>query len=234
MANDAQEKKLSTPYISWKTFTSFIGNIRGQVPAQIDPSVLRTMSGTARSQLTSALRFLDLVETDATTKDSLRKLADSYNTDQWKPQLQDLIAHAYQRVVNDLKLESATPAMLRERFRSNGGVEGGTIDSAVRFYLSALKEAEIPFSSHLVLRQRAPRGAGTRQRSVASKPAQRKEADDGAGFEPQEGTFQIPFAVLGLDGSVFLPEDVSKEQWAAISQYVDMVIGLRLKAQANA
>lgn len=233
MATEMQEKKSPAPYISWKTFTSFLANIRGKVPAQVDPSVLRTMSGTARSQLISALRFLDLIENDGTTKERLRKLADSFESEQWKSELQSLIRYSYERVITDLDLVRATPAMLRERFRNNGGVDGGTIDSAVRFYLSALKEAEIPFSPHLNLKQRAPRTIGPRPRISGGRAAREKESDESQGFEPPEGTFEIPFAVLGIDGSIFLPEDVSQERWEAIGEYVKTIIGLRLKAQAK-
>lgn len=233
MATETHEKKAPVPYISWKTFTSFLANIRGRVPAQIDPSVLRTMSGTARSQLISALRFLDLIEKDGTTKERLRKLADAFESDQWKSELHGLIQYSYERVITDLDLMRATPAMLRERFRNNGGVDGGTIDSAVRFYLSALKEAEIPFSPHLNLRQRASRAIGPRPRTAGGKATRDNASHEYAGFEPPEGTFEIPFAVLGIDGSIFLPEDVSQERWEAISEYVKTIIGLRLKAQAK-
>lgn len=234
MDNDTQEKKQPVPYISWKTFTSFISNIHGKLPAQIDPTVLRNMSGTAQSQLLSALRFLDLIDADGTTKDSLKKLADSYDGERWKPELRNLISHAYGRVINGLNIATATPGMLRERFRTNGNVEGGTIDSALRFYLNALNEADIPFSPHLVLRQRAPRGSGTRRRGAAVK---RKddlaEEENDAESRIPEGTFEVPFGVLGIEGRAYLPDDISAERWDAISEYVKMVIGYRQKAQAK-
>jgi len=228
MANDAQEKKTPAPYISWKTFTSFIATIHGKVPAQIDPSILRSMSGTARSQLLSALKFLELVDADGITQDSLKKLADGYNGEQWKPTLAQFLGRAYRKIVGDLNLETATPAMLRERFRNNGGVDGGTIDLALRFYLSGLKEADVKFSDHLVVRQRAPKGSGTRKRS-AVKDSGIPNGD--AEVEIPEGTFEVSFSVLGLAGSVYVPEDLSPDQWDAISAYVKMVLGYRQQAQ---
>jgi len=228
MANDTQEKKVPAPYISWKTFTSFIASIHGKMPAQIDPSILRNMSGTARSQLLSALKFLELVDADGITQDSLKKLADVYNGEQWKPALAQFLRHSYKKVIGDLNLESATPAMLRERFRNNGGVDGGTVDLALRFYLSALKEADIKFSDHLIVRQRAPKGSGTRKRA-STKPSDAQEDD--SDIVIPEGTFEVSFNVLGLSGSAFLPEDLSPEQWDAISAYVKMVLGFRQQAQ---
>jgi hypothetical protein len=223
MATDAQDKKQPAPYISWKTFNAFIASIHGKVPAQIDSSILRNMSGTARSQLLSALKFLDLIDTDGTTRDSLKKLAEVYNGEQWKPALVNFLRGAYAKVVGDLNLNTATPAMLRERFRNNGSVDGGTVDLAVRFYLSALKEAGVPFSDHLVVRQRAPKGSGTRKR----------RDNDPDLLEDDEGpdTFRITWEVLELRGGVSLPKDIELPQWKTISDYVETMLGFRIRAR---
>ncbi len=231
MGNETQEKRPPAPYIAFKTFTSFIANMHGKVPIQIDASVLTTMSGTARSQLLSALRSLDLIETDGTVKDSLKELADAYNTESWKPELRKLITRAYARVLNDINITAATPAMLRDRFKNFGGVEGKTIDSAMRFYLGALKEAEVPFSSHLIVRQRTPRGLVPRRRSALRTVAVSEEEEE---LEIADGTFEVSLTILGVNGKLLLPEDLSPEQWKAISEYVTMVIGLRQRAQGKA
>jgi hypothetical protein len=189
---------------------------------------LRNLSGTARSQLLSTLKFLELIDADGITQDSLKKLADVYNGEHWKPALGQFLRHAYKKVVGDLNLETATPAMLRERFRVNGGVDGGTVDLALRFYLSGLKDADIKFSDHLVVRQRAPKGSGTRKRGTKATETTRDDADE---IQIPEGTFEIPFGVLGISGSAFLPEDFLPEQWDAVSAYVKMVLGYRLQAQ---
>jgi hypothetical protein len=118
--------------------------------------------------------------------------------------------------------------MLLERFRNNGGVECGTGDFALRFYLSPLKEADVKFSDHLVVRQRAPKGSGTRKRASTKVSDTR---DDDTEVEIPEGTFEVSFGVLGLSGAAYLPEGLSPEQWDAISAYVKMVIGYRQQAQ---
>lgn len=227
MENDAKEKRLPAPYIAWKSFTSFLANMKGKLPEQIDTSVLTTMSGTAKSQLLSALKFLDLIWPDGTVKDSLKKLSETYNTPKWKEVLGAFLKNAYGSVITDLNIVTATPAMLRERFKNFGGVEGTTIDNAMRFYISGLKEAEIPFSPHLVVR--ASRGTtGTKRRSTgrASEPDEPENET-----EPTEGTFRVPFDVLGVVGAAFIPEDIDVEQWKAVSDYVATVIGYRLRAR---
>lgn len=229
METGTKEKRPPTPYIPFRTFTSFIANMHGKVPIQIDASVLTTMSGTARSQLLSALRSLDLIETDGTVKDSLKQLSDAYNTENWKPELRKLLNRAYARVLNGINITAATPAMLRDRFKNFGGVEGKTIDSAIRFYLGALKEAEVPFSSHLVVRQRAPRGSVPRRRAAPRGTGALEEEE----LEIADGMFEVSLSILGVNGKLLLPEDLSPEQWKAINEYVTMVIGLRQRTQGK-
>lgn len=227
MENGAKEKRPPMPYIAFKTFSSFLGNMKGKLPDQIDTSVLTNMSGTAKSQLLSALKALDLVASDGTVKDSLRKLSDAYNTPKWKEVLGAFLKTAYAGVIGELNIATATPAMLRERFKTLGGIEGTTIDNAMRFYISGLKEAEVPFSPHLVIR--APRTSapsGSRKRN-----ASRQEEPD-VGEDPPEGTFRVSFDLLGLAGAAaFLPDDIDTKQWEAVSEYVATVIGLRQRAR---
>jgi hypothetical protein len=228
MENEAKTKNPAMPYIPFRTFTSFLANMKGKLPDQIDSSVLTNMSGTARSQLLSALKSLNLITTEGAVQDGLRKLSDAYNTPKWKEALAVFLKQAYGGVIGDLNIVSATPSMIRDRFKNFGGVEGGTVDSAIRFYISGLKEAEVPFSPHLVIR--APRATvpGGRKRN-ASRTFQ-EEPD--VGEDPPEGTFRISFDLLGLTGAAaFLPDDIDNKQWEAVSEYVATVIGLRQRAR---
>jgi len=120
--------------------------------------------------------------------------------------------------------------MVRERFKNFGGVEGGTINSALRFYLSALKEAYIPYSPHLVVRQRAPRGSSTRKRNTTKTAAGEEDDEE---FEIPEDTFEVSLDILGIGDKLLLPEDLVPEQWEAISDYVKVVIGLRRRTQSK-
>jgi len=229
MENEAKPKNPPMPYIPFKTFTSFLANMKGKLPDQIDNSVLMNMSGTARSQLLSALKSLNLISAEGAVKDGLRQLSDAYNTPKWKEVLAVFLKQAYAGVIGDLNIASATPSMVRDRFKNFGGVEGGTVDSAIRFYIGGLKEAEVPFSPHIVIR--APRttpASGSRKRN-ASRLFQ-EEPD--VGEDPPAGTFRVSFDLLGLIGAAaFLPDDIDEKQWGAASEYVSMVIGLRQRAR---
>jgi len=74
----------------------------------------------------------------------------------------------------------------------------------------------------------------TRRHTAKARNALPDDDDNNGEIEVPECTFEIPFGVIGVLGSAYLPEDVSPEQWDAISQYVKMVIGYRQKAQAKA
>ena len=114
----------------------------------------------------------------------------------------------------------------------DGGTECGTIDFALRFYLSALKEADIAFSPHLVLRQRAPRGSSTRRRTATTKPKDDLTEEKDEPVIPN-GIFEVPFRVLGIEGHAYLPDEITTEQWETINEYVKFIIGHRQKAQTN-
>jgi hypothetical protein len=225
MEKSTKEKRPAAPYISWKTFTSFLDSMKGKLPGQIDASVLTKMSGSARSQLLSTLRFLDLIALDGTVKDKLKNLSEVYDTPHWKEGLAAFLTAAYSDVIGNLDIVAATPAMLRDRFKNFGGIEGGTVDNAMRFYISGLKEAEVHFSSHLVVRARS---TGTRKRGARSIET---EDDSDEMALPPQGAFRIPFDLLGVAGSAILPNDVDDNQWKAISEYVSTVIGIRQRAR---
>jgi hypothetical protein len=228
LENGTKEKKQPVPYISWKTFTSFMANMKGQLPAQIDTSILTNLSGTTRSQLLSALKSLNLIDQDGTVLDRLKSLSDAFNTPEWKQELAAFLQDAYTGVIGDLDVTAATPAMLRDRFKNFGGVEGTTIDNAMRFFISGLKEAEVPFSRHLVVRSSR---AGVTARHRQTGPRRGTEEGEEEAEVPPEGTFRIPFDVVGLPGSVVLAEEVDPEQWKAISEYVATVISYRQRTR---
>lgn len=239
MSSDTKEKRQPVPYISFKTFISFVESIHGKVPIQIDASILRHLSGTARSQLLSALKFLGLVNTDGIVEDSLKRLADAYNGPEWKTALSAVIMGAYGPVLAELDLKGATPGLLRDRFRTNGGVDGGTVDSALRFFVSALQQAGIEFSPHLIVRQRAPRGSGVARKRTGATTGARSADDTGyddanAEAQEKEGMFKIPLAAVALEGTIILPDGISGHQWETINEFVKTVIALRQRTQVSA
>jgi hypothetical protein len=157
MAKQKSKEEGSRPiaaYIPFKTFGAFIDKLHGTaVPPNIDSSVLRHMSGSMRSQLMSALRFLGLIDANGNTTESLRALVKAYKTDKWRDVLQHILYEAYDEVVGNVDLDTGTGANLDEAFRSRGSVDGQMLDKAVRFYLAALREVGQAFSPHFASRK---------------------------------------------------------------------------------
>jgi hypothetical protein len=59
----SSSKKLSPPYVSYRTFLNFVEGLQQTMPARIDRSYWGDrFSGSTGTQLVSALRFLDLID----------------------------------------------------------------------------------------------------------------------------------------------------------------------------
>lgn len=230
METENNRKRPPVPYIPFKTFLSFLANTKGKLPDKIDPSVLMNMSGTARSQLLSALKSLALIAAEGIVQDSLRQLSEAYDTPEWKNVLAAFLQNAYADVIGELNVATATPAMVRDRFKNFGGVEGGTVENAIRFYISALKEADLPYSPYLVVRQRAPRGSNnsSARKRVSRKAAEQEEEEE---IDIADDLFPVSLGILGIGGHLRLPTDLSLDQWEAVNEYVKTVINLRERAQ---
>jgi hypothetical protein len=238
MANDEnngkERAKITVPYVSWRTFESFLESItKAGTPSRIDPTVLHKMSGSAQSQLLGTLRFLALISADGTPTPFLHQLVDVFaDSDKRKIPLGNLFDKAYRPILkDDFSVATGTVGQLRDRFRESGGVEGDTVEKAIRFYLTGIQTSGAQISPYLKVRQRAPRSGGPRRATIGGKSAANKIDDElgGEGYEPPDGTFEIPLNIIGQDGAIFLPEDITVERWKRINQYVEMVIDLRPK-----
>ena len=68
-------RKHSPPYVSYKTFESFMTRLQQQLPTRIDRSYWGEMfSGSTGTQLMSAMRFLNLVDVNARPTPRLKLL----------------------------------------------------------------------------------------------------------------------------------------------------------------
>ena len=145
-----QNGKKTPPYIPYATFDNFINGLgESAVPDKIDSSLMRNLSGSARSGLMVALRYLNLIDEDGNTIGPLEKLAKSQGAQRGEI-LSVVLAAAYSFLGSgDLDLTRATPAQLAEAIGAEGAT-GGTRDKAVGFFLKAAETAGIPLSPHIL------------------------------------------------------------------------------------
>src|SRR5438045_564825 len=173
MAKDNGNERASLPYGSWKTVRAFLGKLKTTaIPPRIDNSVMIGMSGSGKSEMRTALRFLGLIDSADTVTDKLRELVQAYGTDTWTDKLSDRIFAAYSDVIGaDAEwLDNGTASLLREKFKAESGMEGAALDKATRFFLSALDDTGGSYSPYFKVR-----GARTAaMKKTPSKKAGRK------------------------------------------------------------
>jgi hypothetical protein len=169
-----QNGRQTPPYISFATFENFINGLNESgVPDKIDSSLMRTLSGSARSGLMVALRYLRLIDEDNITLAALDKLAKAKSADR-SGILREILTQAYGFLNKEapLDLGRATPAQLADAIGEEGAT-GGTRDKAVVFFLKSAEAAGIPISPH-ILKGKHARSSPTAKRikrAVGKKPA---------------------------------------------------------------
>lgn len=150
------------PYVSYKTFKTFIDDMATHnVPTRIDKSVLRRFNGSARAQLQTGLRFLDLVDAKDQPTDALRTLVAAHNSDLWPATLAAVLQDPY-AVVMALDLAHVTDGQLREAFKTFPGTEE-VLSKSRAFFLRAAKDAGIKLSPRI--EQKAPRCTSPRRKA---------------------------------------------------------------------
>jgi hypothetical protein len=200
------EKKALPPYISLATLKSLVAKLKETaVPPRIDGSMLKNYAGSTAAQLVAALKFLKLVDDSANTEQLLTKLVNAYETASWSEVMKTVMEPAFKPIVGDLKLDTATFGMLREKF-AEWGAEGEVLDKCVRFFESAMTESGIQLSPHILNR---PRAKPDRTKTKVKKG--REEQDDGSEDEtvpPPNGTVRFSVPIPGKGPvTIVLPED---------------------------
>ena len=139
------------PYVSFKTFQTFLEFLSEGMPNRIDRSVwLNKFSGSNGTQIMTAIKFFNLIDKDGAPNDDFRNLV-SRDLDLQKKIFRKLLYKYYSPIFN-LDLTSATKAQLRESFRSFGTKEG-VIVKCESFFIQAAKYSNIMLSSHILARR---------------------------------------------------------------------------------
>ena len=186
----AAETNTVPPYVAYRTFRTFLESLAISMPDRIDRSVFDSkFSGTATSQITSALRTLKLIDADGRPSEALYSLARTEGEQHHKV-LEQVLENYYTPVFR-LDLEHATKAQFREAMREFGCTESMLIKCET-FFIHAARHAGVPLSPYLI----SNRKTGTRSRSTSrtqrhgSRPANVEENNEPA-----------PTANIGMDSA---------------------------------
>lgn len=232
-ANSDEISRPVPPYIPLMTLDNFAGKLKATVvPPVIDSSLTQSMSGGMAGALMSALKFLGLIEANGKVREPLKKLVAAHGTEGWKDALASIIEPAYAEVIGDLDLQTATPAMLEDCFRTRGKASGQVLEKSVRFYLAALALIEKPISP--LLSSRKPRATPNARKNAGRMP--RKTPDERKSdlthdeVPPPAGVRHLKLPIPGKAQFLVLsvPADFTAADWEFLKpifdKYVDRML----------
>ena len=123
-------------YIAFKTFLTAVETLEQGLPPVIDRSVWPTFSGGLQSHTLNAFKYLGLVDEKGKVQPILEKLVNAKGENR-KAIIREIIGEKYKEAIQ-LGKNNASFQQLQDHFR-NYGVQGGTLEMVVRFFLDACK-----------------------------------------------------------------------------------------------
>ena len=184
------EPKNKPPYLPYTTFKNVITNLNknGIIPARVDKTVLAGQSGGMQSYLWAALRFFDLMDENKAPSEELKSLVRAEGNERQKI-WRRIFDRAYQPIIGDLDLPTATLGMLHERFAAQD-LTGETIRKCHSFYAAAAKEAGIALPPQLEANTRGPRKPRKKVSKTVAGPDPAEDeftaSDDNGGGDDKE------------------------------------------------
>ncbi len=176
-------KKRSPPYVSYKSFTTLIEDLKNQgVPARLDRSYWgEKFSGSTGTQLMSALRFLELVDANGLPSPTLKELVKTKPNE--RGEILKKISHNSFMFLKStsFEAESATYSQLEEVFKEEYNVDKDVARKCIKFFVGIVVDAGIPLSPYITkksissrsknLVEKIPKRTGTRTNHHAKIPA---------------------------------------------------------------
>lgn len=150
MTNESgsKERKLSPPYVGYKTFSNFIDGFRQNgLPSRIDRSIMPNISGGYQKQLLNALEYLDFITEDGTVRPNFRDFI-SARGEMQVIKLQEVLRIGYPFLFEGDFLKTATTKQIQEKF-SEFEITGDTLRKSVMFFMTAAKQAKIELSPYI-------------------------------------------------------------------------------------
>jgi hypothetical protein len=224
------DKKVFPPYVSFKSFISFINSLRdSSLPTQIDRSMMRSMSGAQQSAMISGLRYFRLIDENDRPTALMKQVVEASDENQ-KDVLKPALETAYSFLFGDgeFDLDRATGQQLADKFREQG-ISGSTVIKSISFFLAAAKAVGIKYSTHIkppqATRNGAKRSAKRQETEVEAEEFGLEEED----LPEDKERFEIP--IPGKASAVItIPKDLTTEDWEMLTTMFAAYVK-RLQAQ---
>ena len=159
-----RNRKHLPPYISYRTFWNFISRLQEGIPARVDRSYWGdVLSGSTGNHLMATLRFLGLVDANATPTARLRQLVPARG-EQRTELLKQITSESFIFLLEgSLDPQTATYSQLEEVFRDSFQSTGDVNRKCIKFFVALAADAGIPLSPHVIRRFRTNTGtSGTK------------------------------------------------------------------------
>ena len=188
------------PYVPYRTFQTFLEFLLEEgIPGRIDKTVWGPrFSGSSGTQLMTALKVLELVDSEAHPDDKLDRLVHAEGEER-RALLRDILEGFYIPVF-ELDLSRASKGQFRDAFRRFGTKEG-VLTKCEAFFIRAAQAAGIKLSQRILAgRHGAGRlrnsGTSVRSRAVVAQPVSTEKNERAVDVEPasQELSKQLELA----------------------------------------
>jgi hypothetical protein len=169
MVLDDRLKRRLPPYVSYRTFQTFIDDLHQAVPSRIDRSYWgKSFSGTTGNQLMAALLFLGLIDVSGIPTNRLKLLAgaiDVKRTDILKQTCSEAFDFLFK---GSFDPQTATPAQLQEMFSSNFQISSSVMRKCIKFFVDMAKDSGIALSPFIIKQTRTYSAANSK--TIGKKP----------------------------------------------------------------
>ena len=188
------------PYVPYRTFQTFLEFLLEEgIPGRIDKTVWGPrFSGSSGTQLMTALKVLELVDSEAHPDDKLDRLVHAEGEER-RTLLRNILEGFYTPVF-ELDLSRASKGQFRDAFRRFGTKEG-VLTKCEAFFIRAAQAAGIKLSQRILAgRHGAGRlrnsGTSVRSRAVAAQPVNTVKTERVVDVDPasQELSTQLELA----------------------------------------
>lgn len=167
MDNIIETKKISPPYISWITFSSYLSSLPKAIPPRIDKTTMTRLSGLNQTLVMSTLTYLDLINKDGIPSQSLINLVEYSAPEKqhdYQITLKNVLEKSYSFLFDETSnfdLGRSSAGDFDKKFEEQG-ISGQTIRKCGAFFISAAKAAGITLSPYITdIKRRGPKKGST-------------------------------------------------------------------------
>jgi Family of unknown function (DUF5343) len=235
---DLKTSKVTPAYLAYETVRNFVASLHSTaMPDHIGKGLMPNLSGGTKSHMLAALRFLNLIETDGTPTEGMRRLVMSFGGDQWSSSLGDVLNAAYAPILDGLSVASTTDEKLLKAFKDKTSLDGSVLRRSVRFFIKAMRDAKVTLSPHLG--KRRPRRFGskppsaTKERDSNDTGAKSRETNNRLGAKLPDDMIEFPIPIGNQFGWIRVPKTITLNQFPMIKAVADVVEALAKQNSAN-